>query len=494
MSQSLNWNFDHSYAGLPALFFVEQAPKKVKHPQLIEWNHTLADALGLNTEGLTADDLAMVFSGQLLPEYAKPISQAYAGHQFGHFTMLGDGRAILLGEHLTPSGERVDIQFKGSGPTPFSRRGDGLAGLGPMLREYLISEAMHALGIATTRSLAVVRTGDRVWREDVQDGAILTRVASSHLRVGTFQYAAAHEEPEAVKVLIDYALERHFPDEIRADEPSAVSLFRAVMTRQAALIVDWMRVGFIHGVMNTDNMTISGETIDYGPCAFMDHYDPNMYFSSVDRQGRYAFANQPPIAQWNLTRFIEALLSEICEDPSDAVEPAKVLLREFEQMFQTGWLQMMGNKLGLLQPKEEDRPLIDDLLALMRTHRLDYTNTFIALMQTVQPDQIPEAVQAQEITQALSTWMPRWQARLAEQSVSDAEVFAEMLYNNPLYIPRNHLVEQVLEAATRHQDFEPFDELMDVLSQPYTFQPGRASFMQAASLEAQTMHRTFCGT
>ncbi|AWB35337.1 protein adenylyltransferase SelO [Orrella marina] len=497
----LNWRFDHSYAQLPDIFHVGQSPKQVHHPRLLVLNRSLAKCLGLETGALDEESLARIFSGQDLPPDARPIAQAYAGHQFGHFTMLGDGRALLLGEHLAPDGRRFDIQFKGSGPTPFSRRGDGLAAVGPMLREYLVSEAMHGLGVPTTRALAVVATGDRVWREEVLDGAILTRVASSHLRVGTFQYAAARQDPEALAALIQYALSRHDPELAQADNP-ALALLESVTRRQARLIAQWMRVGFVHGVMNTDNMTISGETIDYGPCAFMDVFDPKTVFSSIDHAGRYSYQNQPAMAQWNLARLAEALLSQIDADPDKAVSKAEKVVHGFKPLYLDALREVMAAKLGLASLGENES-IADDLLEVMLADKVDYTLTFARLTSAVRnKEQTP--VQERTATTdsilsdferpspAMSDWADRWQARLESQPGGYGSALPRMQKANPLYIPRNHLVEDVLEQATRKRDFEPLLAFLAVLQDPYTEHEGCEAYAEPGAREEPFV--TFCGT
>ena len=401
------WNFDNTYAQLPGRLFVRQNAAGHAEPSLVILNRALAQRLGLDPERLAQGEALRVFSGNELPQGAEPLAQAYAGHQFGGFTMLGDGRAILLGEQVAPDGARFDIQFKGSGITPFSRRGDGKAALGPMLREYLISEAMHALGIPTTRSLAVVKTGEPVYREEVLPGSVLTRVAASHIRVGTFQYAAAIDELPVLQALADHAIRRHYPELAEAENPYLALLY-AVMERQAKLVAQWMHVGFIHGVMNTDNMAISGETIDYGPCAFMDTYDPETVFSSIDRQGRYAYLNQPPIAQWNLARFAETLLRLIGPDTQQAVKLAEDAIYAFPQKYEQAWLAGMRRKLGLFGEAPNDVELINDLLAAMHAHSLDYTNTLRALATT----QTIPGNQAEDV----KLWLERWQDRLRQQA------------------------------------------------------------------------------
>src|SRR4051794_38574816 len=372
------WHLEHTYAELPKLFYAEAAPTAVREPRLVVFNKPLATMLALAPDALEGAVGAAIFAGNALPEGARPIAQAYAGHQFGHFTALGDGRAILLGEQITVAGERMDIQLKGAGPTRFSRRGDGRAALGPMLREYIISEAMHALGIPTTRSLAVAATGEPVYRERVLQGAVLTRVAASHIRVGTMEWAAAHDDPAAMRALADYTLARHYPECAGAAEPH-VALFDAILDRQARLIARWQLVGFIHGVMNTDNMALSGETIDYGPCAFMDAYDPATVFSSIDQAGRYAFGNQPAMAQWNLARLAEAMLPLFHPDRDRAIERATAAVDRFDDWFERHWLDGMRSKLGLFTPEPDDLALVNDLLAWMQRTAADFTNTFRAL-------------------------------------------------------------------------------------------------------------------
>lgn len=472
------WSFDNTYASLPTVFYTKQTATTVREPRLVVLNRPLAKALGLDAERL-AEEGALVFSGNQEPTGGESLAQAYAGHQFGGFSMLGDGRAILLGEHVTPDGKRYDIQLKGSGVTRYSRRGDGRAALGPMLREYLISEAMHALNIPTTRSLAVVTTGEPVYREEVLPGAILTRVAASHIRVGTFQYAAALDDITALKALADYTIQRHYPELASAEHPY-LALLHAVIDRQAALVAQWMHVGFIHGVMNTDNMTISGETIDYGPCAFMDTYDPSTVFSSIDAQGRYAFANQPPIAQWNLARFAEALLPLIDTDALKAIKLAEEAIHAFPEKYEQASLAGMRTKLGLLdEPSAEDALLIKDLLACMRQHKMDYTNTLRGLATDgIMPNADVPEVQA---------WLARWQSR-----VNHAQAREAMLAANPAVIPRNHLVEAALKAATEDNDFAPFEALLAVLSTPFKAPDDTAYCMPAPLSELPYM--TFCGT
>ncbi len=480
------WKFDNSYARLPEDFYVRLDPVPVRTPQLVIFNAGLAQFLGLNPDALKGDEGAAVFSGNRLPEGAEPLAQAYAGHQFGSFTMLGDGRAILLGEQVTPQGERFDIQYKGSGRTPFSRRGDGRAALGPMLREYIISEALHALEIPTTRSLAVVTTGEPVFRETALQGAILTRTAASHIRVGTFEYAAASGKPDVIRTLADYTIGRHFPD-LAADGNPYLALLGAVMERQASLVARWLLVGFIHGVMNTDNMALCGETIDYGPCAFMDAYDPNTVFSSIDHNGRYAYGRQPQIAQWNLARFAETLLPLIHEDVQKAVSMAEEAVSAFPDTFRHYWLAGMRAKLGLLNQEADDGALAKDLLDCMRRHGADFTNTFRDLAS----GSLPEAsmFRAQDFKQ----WYERWQARLKRQPDSREASRRLMDTHNPAVIPRNHRVEEALAAAVERADLTVMEKLLGVLSQPFQDPPEQAGYHLPAPPSAQP-YRTFCGT
>ena len=378
-NNKIGWRFDNTYLKLPSSMLTKLTPTPVKAPELVILNHSLSKDLGLDFSNISDKNLAPIFSGNQLPEGSDTIAQAYAGHQFGHFTLLGDGRAIVMGEHLSKNNKRFDIQFKGSGKTPYSRNGDGRAALGPMLREYIISEGMHGLGIPTTRSLAVVKTGERVMRETPLHGAVLTRVAESHIRVGTFQYAVIAEDKKDLKALFDYTIDRHYPH-IKDSKTPALDLLKIVIEKQTKLVVDWMRVGFIHGVMNTDNMAISGETIDYGPCAFMDTYDPETVFSSIDQNGRYAFFNQPGITKWNLARFAECLVPLINEDKNTGVQIATEIVNSFSEIYRKKWFDMMRKKLGLIGEKIKDEKLIMDLLTWMHKNKADYTNTFCFLM------------------------------------------------------------------------------------------------------------------
>jgi uncharacterized protein YdiU (UPF0061 family) len=480
------WKFDNSYARLPEAFYVRLNPVPVRTPKLVVFNTALARSLGLNPDALEGAEGAGIFAGNRLPEGAEPLAQAYAGHQFGYFTMLGDGRAILLGEQLTPQGERFDIQYKGSGKTPFSRNGDGRAALGPMLREHIVSEALHALGIPTTRSLAVVTTGETVWRETPLQGAILTRTAASHIRVGTFEYAAARGKPDEIRALADYTIQRHFPDAASEANPY-LALLDFVMERQASLVARWLLVGFIHGVMNTDNMSLCGETIDYGPCAFMDAYDPNTVFSSIDHNGRYAYGQQPQIAQWNLARLAETLLPLIHADPQKAVAMATEAVSGFTDTFRQYWLEGMRSKLGLFNQETDDGALVEDLLDCMRRYGADFTNTFRELAS----GSLPEASMCQ--TPDFKQWFERWQARLKRQPDTWEASRRRMNMSNPGVIPRNHRVEAALEAAVERADYSVMEKLLGFLSQPYKDPPESAGYHLPALPSAQP-YQTFCGT
>ncbi|MCM3261190.1 YdiU family protein [Paenibacillus lautus] len=483
----IGWNFDNSYAKLPASFFTKQDPTPVRSPELIVLNEPLAASLGLDVDVLKSPEGAAMLAGNEIPEGAEPLAQAYAGHQFGYFTMLGDGRAILLGEQITPQGERLDIQLKGSGRTPYSRGGDGRAALGPMLREYIISEAMHALGIPTTRSLAVVATGQPVTRERDLPGAILTRVAASHVRVGTFQYVRGAGTTEDLRALADYTLQRHYSKADLGDGANRyLVLLQEVIQRQAALIAKWQLVGFIHGVMNTDNMTLSGETIDYGPCAFMDTFDPNTVFSSIDSQGRYAYVNQPYIAAWNLARLAESLLPLLHEEEEQAVKLAEGAIGSFNDLYHEQWLAGMRAKLGIFHEEEDDESLIEDLLKMMKNHQADYTNTFRALTFDKLEDTPLNG------TPELASWYERWQARLGSQQESRDQSHQLMRSSNPAVIPRNHRVEEALEAAENEGDYSVMKELLNVLSNPYAHSPEQAEY--AIVPERSRPYRTFCGT
>ncbi len=479
------WNLDNSYARLPKTFFTKLDPNPVSSPKLVILNEALAQTMGLDAQALRSEDSVDVFAGNAAMEGFSPLAQAYAGHQFGHFNMLGDGRAMLVGEQITPEGERVDIQLKGSGRTPYSRGGDGRAALGPMLREYIISEAMHGLGIPTTRSLAVVTTGDTIIRETRLPGSVLTRVAASHLRVGTFQYGANWGTAEDLKSLADYAIKRHYP-EIEGDDGRYLYLLKGMIHRQAKLIAKWQMVGFIHGVMNTDNMTISGETIDYGPCAFMDTYNPATVFSSIDTQGRYAYGNQPPIGGWNLARFAESLLALLHEDEDEAVKMAQDAISEYPEIYRSHWLAGMRSKLGLFNEEEQDDALIQDLLEMMEKHRADFTNTFRSL--TIGKPEGTALFGTEEFTK----WNERWEERRSRQQQSKEDFSELMRSSNPVVIPRNHRVEEALEAAVKNGDYSVMERLLKVLSKPYGYEIENEEYCRPAPTGLP--YRTYCGT
>ena len=481
----IGWHFDNTYSRLPKVMSSQLTPIPVENPKLTIFNHGFSKELGLDFSSLNNNQIASIFSGNLLPKESKCIAQAYAGHQFGYFTMLGDGRAILIGEHLSKNNKRFDIQFKGSGKTPYSRNGDGRAALGPMLREYIVSEAMHSLGIPTTRSLAVVKTGENVIRETPLPGAILTRVAASHIRVGTFQYVTATEDEKNLKTLFDYTIDRHYP-KIKDSKTPAIDLLKIVMEKQIKLVVDWMRVGFIHGVMNTDNMAISGETIDYGPCAFMDAYDPETVFSSIDHNGRYAYFNQPGITKWNLARFAETLLPLIDKNKDKAIKIVTEIINNFGEIYKKNWLEMMRKKLGLIGKKNNDEKLINDLLSLLHEQKADYTNTFCSLMnEDVQNDKIFN-------NKEFIDWHQKWKECLAKNNNSTEESLKLMRSVNPIVIPRNHKVEEVLEAANK-DDLNPFHDFLKVLEKPYENQ-SKTNNYQSPAPPSEKKYQTFCGT
>ena len=481
----IGWRFDNTYSKLPDTMLSRLAPIPVKKPELVVLNHSLSKELGLDFSTTNKEDLALMFAGNLLPEGSESIAQAYAGHQFGYFTMLGDGRAIVIGEHLSKNNKRFDIQFKGSGKTPFSRNGDGRAALGPMLREYIISEAMHALKIPTTRSLAVVKTGENVIRETPLPGAILTRVATSHIRVGTFQYVTMMEDEKNLKTLVDYTIDRHYPNIKDSDSP-ALDLLKIVIEKQTKLVTDWMRVGFIHGVMNTDNMAISGETIDYGPCAFMDTYDPETVFSSIDQHGRYAYFNQPGITKWNLARFAETLIPLIDKDKVKAIQIATETINNFVEIYKKNWLQMIRNKFCLFGEERKDKSLINDLFSWMQKNKVDHTNTFCFLMnKNIQEDKIYN-------DQNFINWKKIWQDRLKLHNNSPEKSLKLMRSANPLVIPRNHKVEEALEAAN-NDDLNPMKKLLKVLENPYKKQKKIKEY-QSPAPPSDKKYQTFCGT
>ena len=477
--KTIGWNFDNSYSNLPKSFIYEISPVPVKRPELVILNYDLASQMGLDFSKVDGEELAKIFSGNSLPKGTKSIAQAYAGHQFGHFTMLGDGRAVLLGEHISKSNQRLDVQFKGSGQTPFSRNGDGRAALGPMLREYLISEAMNSLNIPTTRSLAVVKTGEDVIRERPLQGAILTRVASSHIRVGTFQFIRTRDNLDELNTLVDYTITRHYP-EISKSKNKAYDLLNKLIDQQIQLVVNWMRVGFIHGVMNTDNMAISGETIDYGPCAFMNNYNPDTCFSSIDHMGRYAFGNQPAITKWNLARFAECLLTLINPKKDESVKIATEVIDKFDRQYEEKWFGMMKNKLGLIGDDKNDKVLIFELLDYMKEQGLDYTNTFCFLMSQEIDNK------KDYLNDKFNNWKMKWQKRLTK----DSEKL--MKHNNPKIIPRNHNVESVLKSA-EDNDLSPFNDLLKALKNPYTDSKVLSKY-QSPPPKSDEKYQTFCGT
>ncbi len=483
--QACGWRFDTTYTNLPSVFYTKLSPEWCESPDLVVVNDALAADLGVDLSLWTHAEQGGFFSGASLPEALVPFSQAYGGHQFGHYTILGDGRAHILGEHTCPDGQKVDIQLKGSGRTPYARRGDGKATLGPMLREYIVSEAMYHLGIPTTRSLAVVTTGEQVERESSLPGAILTRVARSHIRVGTFSWAAAQPDKQALVALLDYAIARHYP-ELMSRENKALAFLEAVMMRQIDLVVNWMRVGFIHGVMNTDNMLVSGETVDYGPCAFMDRYNPDTVFSSIDYHGRYAYAKQPYIAQWNCARLAEALLPCIDMDKQQAIQQAEAVINRFPQLYQAKWLVMLRAKLGVVEEDSGDMDLIVDLFRWMNKNQADFTNTFLDLTRSLSHQKTPN------YGADFVDWYRRWQARLAQENQSSVSSSALMQAANPVVIPRNQRVEEVLEAAYQ-DDLGPLTRLLAVLVHPYQEQEDVSYYQKPPGTEANG-YQTFCGT
>ena len=481
----IGWRFDNTYARLSSSMLTKMNPVPVKKPEIIIMNNNLSKYLGLDFSNVSNDQLGSIFSGNLLPEKSECIAQAYAGHQFGYFTILGDGRAIIIGEHLSKNNNRFDIQFKGSGKTPYSRNADGRAALGPMLREYIISEAMYYLGIPTTRSLAVVKTGENVIRETELPGAILTRVATSHIRVGTFQYAIVTGDKKNLKKLFDYTIERHYPN-IKKSKNPVIDLLKIVIEKQTKLIVDWMRVGFIHGVMNTDNMTISGETIDYGPCAFMDAYNPETVFSSIDLHGRYSYFNQPIIAKWNLTRFAESLLPLIDENKDKAIENIKETINSFDQIYEKNWLEMMKKKLGFFGKQDEDENLINDLLVIMHENKFDYTNTFCSLMD--------ENFQKENIfkNKKFIDWHKKWKNRTKKNNNSFQASLKIMRSTNPLVIPRNHKVDEVLDSVSKN-NLSVLHDFLRILEKPYENQT-KINEYQSPAAPSKNRYQTFCGT
>ena len=490
----MSFAFDNTYCGLPSRFFAQVAPTKVRQPQVVKVNRPLATLLGLDADLLASPAGAAVLSGNEPPEGAASIAFVYAGHQFGHFVpQLGDGRAILLGEIVGRDGRRRDLQLKGSGRTPFSRDGDGRAALGPVLREYVVSEAMAALGIPTTRALAVVTTGEPVVREQVQPGAVLARVAASHIRVGTFQYFASRGDFEAVQTLATYTLERHYPDASGSGN-DALALLERVTLAHAELVARWLGVGFVHGVMNTDNASIAGETIDYGPCAFLDEYHPRKKFSSIDHGGRYAFANQPRIAQWNLARLAEALLPLLHEEEDEAVRVATASLERFPAIFEAAHARIMRAKIGLTTEREDDRILLADMLDRLAANEVDYTLFFRRLCASAADASADGEVAALFAhAGAFHEWAVGWRRRLAEEDVAAEERADAMRRVNPAFVPRNHRIEELITAAVARADFEPFETLLRVVERPFDEQPDHAYLSEAPRPE-QRVRATFCGT
>jgi uncharacterized protein YdiU (UPF0061 family) len=488
----MRFDFDNTYARELEGFYVAWRATPVARPRLVKFNHQLAAELGLDAGALDSDEGARIFAGNLTPEGALPLAQAYAGHQFGGFVpQLGDGRALLLGEVTDRNGQRRDVQLKGSGPTPFSRAGDGRAALGPVLREYLIGEAMHALGIPTTRALAAVVTGEPVFRERTLPGAVLTRVAASHVRVGTFQFFAARGEQDKVRRLADYVIDRHYP-ELKDHAHPYLGLLERVCDRQAALVARWMHVGFIHGVMNTDNMAMSGETIDYGPCAFMDHYDPAAVFSSIDARSRYAYANQPRMAQWNLARLAETILSLIDADGNRAVTRATEVVHAFTEQYERYWLTGMRAKLGLVTEDEADLSLAAGFLTAMEGKRVDYTLAFRCLADAaLGRDEPIRALFADP--SAYEQWSGQWRARLSREALAPLDRAQAMRRVNPSFIPRNHRVEEALSAAVERRDYAPFETLLKVLTRPFDDHPEFAAFAEPPPPTTER-YVTFCGT
>ncbi len=484
MERNINWNFDNSYSRLSDAFKEHIKPVAVKNPELVIINKSLAKELDLDLTKIDIAKLSSLFTGNTLPEGSNTIAQAYAGHQFGHFTMLGDGRAILIGEHITSSNKRYDIQLKGSGKTAFSRNGDGRAALAPMLREYIISEAMHNLNVPSTRSLAVAKTGEKIMRDSLLEGAILTRVALSHIRVGTFQYIAARDKKDELELLLNYVINRHYPKLINSKN-KAIDLLINLMNEQTDLVVNWMRVGFIHGVMNTDNMSVSGQTIDYGPCAFMDTYDPKTVFSSIDHMGRYAYCNQPIITKWNLSRFAECLIPMIDENQKKAIEMATEIINTFEKKYEEKWLKMMRKKLGLLGNHSTDKTLILDLLTWMHQKKVDYTNTFCHLMRF----KVREEEKFQD--KFFKDWKKRWNERLVINNCSNEKSMTLMRTVNPLVIPRNNKVEETLDLANKN-NFKMLFEFLEILKTPYIEQ--KNTYKYQIPNENNKEYKTFCGT
>ena len=493
MKQQPALPFDNSYAALPEKFYARQLPTPVSAPAIMQINHQLAGELGIDPHWLESDEGLAVLAGNSIPEGAEPIATAYAGHQFGGWNpQLGDGRAVLLGELTSSDGQRYDWQLKGSGPTPWSRGGDGRAPIGPVIREYLLSEAMAVLGVPTTRALAAVTTGERVMRDDPQPGAVLSRVASSHIRIGTFQYFAARKDREALQILVDHVIGRHYPAAANAENP-AVALLDGVIAKQAKLIAKWQLLGFVHGVMNTDNMLLSGDTVDYGPCAFIDEFHPDKVFSSIDHQGRYAYRNQPAIAHWNLSNLAQAILPIIDDDQAQAVELAQKSINAFPELFEAAHHAGMNKKLGLTETHEGDESLMEDLLALMTEEKADFTLTFRRLADLADVDSAASVADLYEFPVSFQPWLDRWQKRTEVESTSKTERQRDMYLANPVFIPRNHLVEEVIHAAVYEENLAPFRQLLAILEDPHVYKPDLARYATPPQ-PSQVVTQTFCGT
>ena len=488
--EKLNWDIKNTYSELPSKFFQELNPTKVAKPKLIKFNVYLAEKLGIDCENINL--LTSIFSGNAIPNNSKPIAMAYAGHQFGHFVnQLGDGRAILLGEIFNDTGKLFDVQLKGAGRTMFSRQGDGRSALGPAIREYIVSESMYYLGIPSTRALALVTTGEKVYRESILPGAITTRVASSHIRVGTFQYFAYRKDKEALRILANYTIDRHCP-EIKYEKHPYIELLKFACSKQASLVADWMNVGFIHGVMNTDNMTISGETIDFGPCAFLDSYNSNKVFSSIDQFGRYSYSNQPLIAQWNLARLAETLIPITDLDEKTSINLATEIINEFFDHYKSCWLQGMRKKLGLLSKKNNDEKLVKELLEIMETNKLDFTLTFRSLFSFFEKNPINQISQV-KIPIDLNQWTKKWISRITEENLESNQRFETMKKANPFCIPRNHKIEEVIKYATTDLNFEPLEKLLLAMTNPFENSDKTINYSKPPT-EDEIIYETFCGT
>lgn len=485
--------FDNSYTRLPERFYARQNPAPAPKPELLKVNHALSSMLGIDPQWFESEEGLQIIVGNKTPEGSDPIATVYAGHQFGVWSpRLGDGRAILLGEIITPNEERFDFQLKGSGPTPYSRGSDGRAPLGPILREYIVSEAMHALGIPTTRTLAAAKTGDPVYREETLPGAILIRIAQSHIRIGTFEYFAFRQDLEALRILTDHVINRHYP-EAKKQENSALYMLNAVIKRQAELIASWQAVGFIHGVMNTDNMLLSGETIDYGPCAFMDHFNPWAVYSFIDRQGRYAYGNQPAIGHWSLGQLAQALFPLLHESRATARELAQEAINTYPALYEQAYHKKMREKIGLQSQLDEDEKLFEDLLTIMAEEKMDYTLTFCRLSDLAQPDSQNNFDKLIQFSESMSGWLKRWKKRLGEEKQTAQQIQKSMYALNPVFIPRNHLVEEVIKQATERDDLSGFHALVNILKRPYDYDAGKERYATPPEPD-QIVCNTFCGT